>query len=112
MGGRLQATTATSYLKTAAYEHIRESVVRKTAETTHDSDCHAMANDICRDFKTLNSLYSVVPTQLSHTQPLAAKGCDIEDMQNSITDEYMTFFRRFPGTCISPKTAYFRDALC
>ena len=62
-----------------------------------------MANDIRRDFKTLNSLYVVVHAQLSHTQPLAEKGCDTEDMQISI-DKYMTVFRRrFPGTRISPK---------
>ena len=91
------------YLKTPAYENICESVVRKTVEITNNSDCHAMANDICRDFKTLNSLYAVVHAQRSHTQPLAEKGGDTEDMQNSI-DKYMTFFRRrFPGTRISPK---------
>ena len=78
------------YLKTPAYKNICESVVRKTVETTNNSDCHAMANDICRDFKTLNFLYVVVHAQLSHTQPLAEKGCDTEDMQNSI-DKYMTF---------------------
>ena len=54
------------YLK--VFNHICDGVVRKTIETTDDGECHAVANDICRDFKTLNSLYSVVHTQLLHTQ--------------------------------------------
>ena len=46
--------------------------------------------------ETLNSLYAVVYTQLSHMQSraLAKKGlCDTEDMQNS-TDEYVAFFQK------------------
>ena len=75
MGGRLYIHCH-KYLKIPAYEHICESVVRKTVETTNDSDCHAaMANDICRDFQTLNSLYAIVHAQLSHTRSLAGKGC-------------------------------------
>ena len=88
------------YLK--AYDHICDSVVREIIETTDDSECHSVANDICRDFKTLNSLY-YVHTQLSQAQSLTEKGYDIKDMQRSI-DEYIAFFRsRFHTAHISPK---------
>ena len=66
MGGSFVGNHRHKYLK--AYKHICDSVIRKTIETTGDSECHAVANDICRDFKSLNSLYSVVHTQLSHAQ--------------------------------------------
>ena len=64
------------------------------------------------DFKTLNSQYSVVHIQLSHTQSLPEKGYDIKDTQRSI-DEYKAFFRsRFYTAHISPKQHSLEVHLC
>ena len=89
------------YLETSVYENICDQVLRKTMEITDNHLLHNLADDISLQFKTLNTLYSVVHKQISPAKPIASN--DMEDLQHSI-DRYMAFFRsNFPTVSILPK---------
>ena len=83
------------------------SVVKKTAETTH-----AMANDICRDSKTLNSVFCCLHTAVSHAALGRKRVWHRRHAELNNWWVHGIFQKKVSWNSHLTQTAYFRDALC
>ncbi|XP_070178247.1 uncharacterized protein [Littorina saxatilis] len=89
------------YLQPSVTADICQSVVKRAYEVTDDHSIHTDAHDIAVKFEGLNTKYSKVHKQVSHTRPVSE--ADIDEAETSIHD-YMHYYRtHFTESTVIPK---------